>query len=50
MGSTYQPVFRAMSKTYPYPIDHNPNFNPKGDSMLIRILRAILSKLSKPKV
>jgi hypothetical protein len=40
-----------MSKTYPYPIDFNPQFNPNPkESLVVRILRAILSKLNKPKV
>jgi len=32
-----------------YPIDHNPKFTPPNgkDSFVIRILRAILAKLSR---
>jgi len=40
-----------MSRTYPYPIDHNPRFNPNPkESFVVKIIRAILSKLNKPKV
>jgi uncharacterized protein YegP (UPF0339 family) len=36
-------------KQAPYPIDHNPNFNPQGDkeSLVVRILRSLIAKFSK---